>query len=134
MHKISIALLGTIALFLVTSCNQNDSNTKTTPTDSETISTRLGNLKMESGYPSKETVDKVYEERDFQRACQVHAWALPLVGFHALHLAQQNEIGAKDGSMSLFFDLKDKEGMLTPNITTLYAFCFWNLDKMGPRW
>ncbi len=132
MHKFSNVLLGTIALFSVVSCNQNDSNNKSTGTDSEMVSTRLGNLKMESGYPSKETVDKVYEERDFQRACQVHAWALPLVGFHALHLAQQNEIGAKDGSMSLFFDLKDKEGMLTPNITTLYAFCFWNLDKMGP--
>ena len=22
---------------------------------------------------------------------------------------------------------KDKEGMLTPNITTLYAFSFWNM-------
>ncbi len=93
--------------------------------------TRLGDLKLESGYPSEEAVNRLYEERDFQRACQVHTWGLPMVGFHALHLAQRDQIGVKDGDVALFFNLEDKKGMLTPNITTLYAFSFWDLSKRG---
>jgi hypothetical protein len=93
--------------------------------------TRLGDLKLESGYPSEEATNKLYDERDFQRACQVHTWALPMVGFHTLHLAQRDQIGVKDGDVSLFFNLEDKKGMLTPNITTLYAFSFWDLSKNG---
>lgn len=95
--------------------------------------TRLGDLTLESGYPSEEATNKLYDERDFQRACQVHTWALPMVGFHALHLAQRDQIGVKDGDVSLFFNLEDKKGMLTPNITTLYAFSFWDLSKRGSR-
>lgn len=96
------------------------------------LATRLGDMKLESGYPSEEAINKLYDERDFQRACQVHTWALPMVGFHALHLAQRDQIGVKDGDVAIFLDLADKKGMLTPNITTLYAFTFWNLNQKGP--
>ena len=34
-----------------------------------------------NGYPTKETVEKLYDERDFQRACQAYLWALP-IPFH----------------------------------------------------
>jgi hypothetical protein len=98
----------------------------------ESLSTRIGELGMESGYPSAAAIEKLYDERDFQRACQVHNWALPMVGFHALHLAQRDQIGVKDGDVAIFLDLADKKGMLTPNITTLYAFTFWDLAQKGP--
>src|SRR5262249_14706699 len=32
----------------------------------------------------------------------------------------------------LYQDLKDRAGMLTPNITTLYALSFWNMKEKGP--
>ncbi len=35
----------------------------------ETRDTRIGKLSFESGYPSQETVKKLYDEMDFQRAC-----------------------------------------------------------------
>ncbi len=89
------------------------------------LSTRIGEITLESGYPSLKSVDELYDERDFQRACIIHNWGLPMVGFHALHLAQRDQIGVKDGEVSVFRDLNDKKGMLTPNITTVYAFCFW---------
>lgn len=130
-----LTLLLTITISI--SCNQSqkekdsasDSNNKNQTGDN--ISTRLGDLKLESGYPSEEAITKLYDERDFQRACQIHTWALPMVGFHGLHLAQRDQLGIKDGDISMFFDLKDKSGMLTPNITTLYAFSFWDLNKQG---
>jgi hypothetical protein len=47
------------------------------------IETRIGTLSFThdfaNGYPTKETVEKLYDERDFQRACQVYLWSLPMV-------------------------------------------------------
>jgi hypothetical protein len=32
-----------------------------------------------NGYPTKEPVEKLFDERDFQRATQIYLWALPMV-------------------------------------------------------
>jgi hypothetical protein len=98
----------------------------------QTSETRVGTLTFENGFPTDATVAKLYDEMDFQRACQAYLWALPAVGFHALHLAQRDTLGVKDGDLCLYVDLKDKAGMLTPNITTVYAFSFWDLKAQGP--
>ena len=45
-------------------------------------------------------------------------WALPAVGSHGLHLAHLRRFGAQDGDVVLYQTLKDKAGMLTPNLTT----------------
>jgi hypothetical protein len=98
----------------------------------ETVPTRIGELSFDVGYPTAETAEKLYDELDFQRATQAYVWALPAVGFRALHLAHLNTFGAPNGSVVLYQDLKDKAGMLTPNITTQYAFSFWDLAAQGP--
>lgn len=98
----------------------------------QTVDTRIGKLELGVGYPTKATAERLYDEMDFQRATQAFIWALPAVGFQALYRAQLDSFGAKDGDVTLFQDLKDKEGMLTPNITTLYAFSFWNMKERGP--
>ncbi len=41
---------------------------------------------------------------DFQRATQPFIWALPAVGFRALHLAHFKTFGAKDGDVVLYQD------------------------------
>jgi hypothetical protein len=46
--------------------------------------------------------------------------------------ANLTTFGANQGDIVLYQNLKDKAGMLTPNITTLYAFSFWDLSKNGP--
>ena len=46
-------------------------------TPPETQDTRIGELQFESGYPSEETVKKLYDEMDFQRASQAYLWGLP---------------------------------------------------------
>ncbi|MFM9101780.1 MAG: DUF1254 domain-containing protein, partial [Cyanobium sp.] len=94
--------------------------------------TRLGPLQLENGYPSKATAERLYDELDFQRATQAYLWALPAVGFKALYDAQAKTFGARNGDVVLYQTLKDKAGMLTPNITTLYAFSFWDLAQQGP--
>jgi len=102
------------------------------PAHAEATTTRLGVLTLENGYPSAETAKRLYDEMDFQRATQAYLWALPAVGFKALYDAQIKTLGARHGDVMFYRDLKDKAGMLTPNITTLYAFSFWDLAKQGP--
>ncbi len=36
------------------------------------IDTRIGELNYENNYPTNETVIKLYDEMDFQRACQAY--------------------------------------------------------------
>ena len=100
--------------------------------DVQKVPTRLGDLTLENGYPSRETADRLYDELDFQRATQAYLWALPAVGFKSLYDAQTKTLGAANGDIMFYRNLADKAGMLTPNITTLYAFSFWDLAKQGP--
>jgi hypothetical protein len=98
----------------------------------ETVSTRIGQLDIENGYPSVSAVRTLYDEMDFQRATQAYIWAIPAVGFQGLHLSHLNIFGAKDGDVVLYQTLKDKAGMLTPNLTTIYAMSFWDMSRQGP--
>jgi hypothetical protein len=43
------------------------------------VASRLGPLELENGYPTDATVAKVFDDIDFQRACQAYLWALPLM-------------------------------------------------------
>jgi hypothetical protein len=103
-----------------------------TGTHAEEINTRIGKIETINGFPTAEAAKKIFDESDFQRATQAYLWALPAVGFHGLHLSHLNTFGAKDGEVVLYVTLKDKAGMLTPNLTTIYAMSFWNLEKQGP--
>ena len=39
------------------------------------VASRLGPLELENGYPTDATVAKVFDDIDFQRACQAYLWA-----------------------------------------------------------
>lgn len=105
----------------------------TAPTSAqETIDTRIGKLTFESGYPSKETVQKLYDEMDFQRATQAYIWGLPAVGLNEWRRAHYNVFGGKSGEMLTYFDFAEKLGILTPNYTTPYIATFIDLKETGP--
>lgn len=81
----------------------------------DTLETRIGTLHFESGYPSTETVQKLYDEMDFQRASQAYIWGLPAVGLNEWRRAHYNVFGGKNGEMLTYFDFAEKLGILTPN-------------------
>lgn len=120
-NSIASLLLVSVATFATNVCAE------TTEVD-----TRIGRLQIENGFPTADAAKKLFEESDFQRATQAYLWGLPAVGFQALHLAHLNIFGAKNGEIVTYQTLKDKAGMLTPNITTLYAMSFWNMAEQGP--
>src|SRR5215510_9727155 len=120
--KLSIALLAFIAAALFSA-----------PTLSqETEDTRIGELTFESGYPSQETVNKLYDEMDFQRACQAYIWGIPAVGIAEWRLAHRDVFQAKNGEMLSYLDFKEKLGILTPNYTTPYIATLIDLQDSGP--
>ena len=49
----------------------------------ETIKTRIGDLSFThdfaNGYPTNATQKLLFDEIDFQRACQAYLWSIPLV-------------------------------------------------------
>ena len=44
------------------------------PAAAQSVPTRLGDLTLENGYPSRQTADRLYDEMDFQRATQAYLW------------------------------------------------------------
>jgi hypothetical protein len=98
----------------------------------ETIASRVGDLVLENGYPTPETASLLYDTMDLHRATQAYIWALPTVGFKTNYDACAKTLGTKNGDVLLYRDLADKVGMLTPNVTTLYAFGFWDMAVQGP--
>src|SRR5215831_13193640 len=98
----------------------------------ETIDTRIGKLTFESGYPSKETVQKLYDEMDFQRAAQAYIWGIPAVGLAEWRLAHRDVFKAKNGEMLSYLDFAEKLGILTPNYTTPYIVTLVDLQESGP--
>ncbi|HEV8059965.1 MAG TPA: DUF1254 domain-containing protein, partial [Gemmataceae bacterium] len=97
-----------------------------------TLRTRIGELKFENGYPSQATTTKLFDEIDFQRACQAYLWALPLVSFAEWQQAHEKTFGASDGDLVIYADYQAKLGILTPNVTTPYITAFADLARTGP--
>src|SRR6185436_962246 len=76
------------------------------------------------------TVQRLYDERDFQRACQAFLWALPAVSFTAWQRGI-NGLGARNGQIVAILSLEARRGILTANATTPYYLGFADLSA-GP--
>ena len=102
----------------------------------EIVDTRIGKLEFThdfaNGYPTKETVEKLYDERDFQRACQVYLWAFPMVSWGGLEGLFRSGQDAAYGDLMLLETYSELSRVLTPNATTPYAFTWLNLEQNGP--
>lgn len=111
-------------------------NQESIMTKSEPIKTRIGNLKFThdfpDGYPTRKTVEKLFNELDFQRACQAYLWGLPIVCFAEWQHVHEEQFEAKSGDIVVYKTYQDKLGLLTANATTPYALSFIRLNEEGP--
>lgn len=96
------------------------------------LHTRIGDLQFHNGYPAHPTTQKLYDEIDFQRACQAYLWSLPLVSYAEWQKAHEQVFGASDGDLVIYPDYQAKLGILTPNVTTPYITGFADLARTGP--
>ena len=105
-------------------------------TNPETLKTRIGDLTFThdfaNGYPDKKSVDKLYDEIDFQRGCQLYLWSLPIVSLAEWQKAHEVTFGAGSGDVVVYDNYLAKQGILTANATTPYIISFFNLAETGP--
>lgn len=90
-------------------------------------------LSYENGYPPQETVQKLYDEMDFQRACQAYMWSLPLVSAASIRHGLFNDLGAAYNDIVIYENFLDTRSIwFTGNTTTIYATAMIDLAKDGP--
>jgi hypothetical protein len=109
--------------------------TTTGQSQSQKIETRIGTLEFThdfaNGYPTDSTIEKLYEERDFQRACQAYLWSVPAVSFASWQRGVTQQLGARNGQIVAILSLEARRGILTANATTPYYLGFADLSA-GP--
>ncbi len=97
----------------------------------EKVDTRLGTLSFFDGFPDNVTVEKLFDNLDFQRAVHAYLLALPPVS----QAANRNEIlklGPANTTVPIFEDRMDSKSIfLTPNNNTPYTWMWLDLSK-GP--
>jgi len=96
------------------------------------VESRLGKIELVNGYPTDETVKKLYDDIDFQRACQSYLWALPLMAMQQWQREQRETFGAGNLDYVDYLTFTDKLGLLTANATTPYLMAFPNMQNTGP--
>lgn len=96
------------------------------------IESRLGKLELRNGFPTDETVQKIYDDIDYQRACQAYLWGLPLMAMQEWQREHRETFGAGNLDYVDYFTFTDKLGLLTANATTPYVMAFPDLKETGP--
>ena len=96
-------------------------------TRSRPVSARLNFF---DGFPDKATVEKLYDNLDFQRAVQAYLLAIPAVSQAANRNAIQ-EFGAGQHGRADLRHMDSRSIFLTANTNTLYSWAWLDLNK-GP--
>ena len=95
------------------------------------VETHIGTLDFRDGLPSKETLNKVYDNLDFSHATRAFADTLQGVSIHAIRKGLK-DIGVKDNEVIVFSELMDAKSLfLTANADTVYIIGGLDLTK-GP--
>jgi hypothetical protein len=98
----------------------------------QTIETRVGRLTFDRGLPTKETVERLYDEMDFQRAVQCYLWGLPTVALEEMKQAHEQNTGAGNGDAAIYEGYRSVSVLLTPNLVTTYIIATLDLAAQGP--
>ena len=100
----------------------------TTP---DKVETRIGTLKFFDGFPDRATVEKVYDNLDFQRGVQAYLTALPAVSIEGFRKGYTG-IGPVNQTILISEELLDSKSLfLTANTTTPYTVLYLD-TKDGP--
>jgi hypothetical protein len=145
-----LSIAAVMAGLYMTGCEQAKSPTSSTPTSTakqtykmttaippeitvpDSVETRLGTLKYFDGLPDEATVQKVYDNLDFQRAVEVFldCQSAPSI---LINIAGARSIGVGEDSAGVFEEQVDSRALaLTPNTQTVTLTSNFDLKKTGP--
>jgi len=97
------------------------------------VEARVGKIAFEKGLPTKTGIQQIFDVQDFQRACQLYQWAVPVVGTMGWQNANLAN-GATSGETDwvAYDDFGPRSGILTPNQEVTYVMAFPDMEKTGP--
>ena len=95
------------------------------------VETRLGTLQFTDGFPDDATVEKVFDNLDFQHAVQAFLTSMPAASLAAIRKAAR-DFGPDNQTVTIFESLMDSRSLyLTANTESIYAMGWLDLKK-GP--
>ncbi len=101
----------------------------TTP---DTVDSRIGTLKFKDGFPDEATVNKVYDNLDFQRGVQAFLTALPGASVYGFRKGFRSQSAGDNQTVLVTETLLDSKSLfLTANTETTYNMMWLDL-KDGP--
>ena len=93
---------------------------------------RLGHVRRDRELPRREDLPAVFDELDYQMACQAYLWALPLVSFAQWQKVHTEIFEATASDLVVYRTYRDRLGIITANATTPYILSFIDLGATGP--
>ena len=93
---------------------------------------RLGQVEFDGDLPARGDVRQVFDELDYQLACQAYLWALPLVSYAQWRQQHYEVFGATSSDIVHYVTYRDRLGLITANATTPYILNFFDLSETGP--
>jgi hypothetical protein len=94
----------------------------------------VGELRTSNEYPTAATIEKVYDQLDFQRACQAFLRNITASSMYAVREGLRRDLGADTPQHYVLWDgpFNARSVLLTPNSETVYGLGFLALDADGP--
>jgi len=97
-----------------------------------------GEVQFENGYPTRESLPRLHDEQDFERAVQLYQWALPLVSYASMQNTLR-KLGQSDNNNPIWEEYLTADTVVfTGNNTTIYGAGFLNVKdtpivvELGP--
>ena len=97
----------------------------------QTVDARIGKLDFDHGVPTQATVKTIYDQMDFERACQLYLWSFPIVAFEQLRAVLEGTAGAGPNDVAIYKGYGNLLVFFTQNATTPYTLGYLDLAKTG---
>ena len=94
----------------------------------------IGDLHFENEYPTEETVEKLFDQLDFQRSCQVFLRNITASSMYAFREGLRRDLGVTSPSQLVVWEdqFDARSLLLTPNSETVYGTTYLDLKADGP--
>jgi hypothetical protein len=100
--------------------------------DNRELPGRLADIRLDGELPARESIPAIFDELDYQFACQLYLWALPLVSYAQWKTQHYEVFGATSSDLVRYLSYRDRLGLITANATTPYVLNFFDLSSTGP--
>lgn len=100
--------------------------------DATKLTGRLEQVEMDGELPARSSIPVIFDELDYQLACQSYLWALPLVSYAQWKTQHYDVFGATGSDLVRYLSYRDRLGLITANATTPYILNFFDLSESGP--